>query len=198
MLDYIGIPAAAQIMNFVVLTAVLSCLNSALYATSRMVFSLAEKGEAPKAFLKLNKKGAPVNAILTATFFSYIAVIMNYVSPDKVFMFLLSSCSAITLILYLIIAFSQLKMRRKMEKENPELLKVKMWLFPYLTYFTILVITALLIAMFFIESMRSQILFTCIVVPVVMIFYLVTQKKKSLNPVDEASSIFQKEELDFE
>ena len=104
-LDYIGIPAAAQIMNFVVLTAVLSCLNSALYATSRMVFSLAEKGEAPKAFLKLNKNGAPVNAILAATFFSYIAVIMNYVSPDKVFMFLLSSCSAITLILYLIIAF---------------------------------------------------------------------------------------------
>ncbi|MDM5246273.1 MULTISPECIES: hypothetical protein [unclassified Lysinibacillus] len=58
--------------------------------------------------------------------------------------------------------------------------------------------TALLIAMFFIESMRSQILFTCIVVAIVMIFYVVTQKKKSPNPVDEASSIFQKEELDFE
>jgi len=52
--------------------------------------------------------------------------------------------------------------------------------------------------MFFIESMRSQILFTCIVVAIVMIFYVVTQKKKSPNPVDEASSIFQKEELDFE
>ena len=49
-LDYIGIPAAAQIMNFVVLTAVLSCLNSALYATSRMVFSLAEKGKPRKHF----------------------------------------------------------------------------------------------------------------------------------------------------
>lgn len=180
-LDYIGIPAAAQIMNFVVLTAVLSCLNSALYATSRMVFSLAEKGEAPKAFLKLNKKGAPVNAILAATFFSYIAVIMNYVSPDKVFMFLLSSCSAITLILYLIIAFSQLRMRRKIEQENLELLKVKMWFFPYLTYFTILATTALLMAMFFIESMRSQILFTCVVVAIVMIFYVLTQKKKRLN-----------------
>lgn len=89
-------------------------------------------------------------------------------------------------------------MRRKIEKENPELLKVKMWLFPYLTYFTILATTALLIAMFFIESMRSQILFTCIVVAVVMIFYLVTQRKKWLNPVEEASSIFQKEELDLE
>ncbi|WP_338652407.1 amino acid permease [Lysinibacillus sp. Y5S-8] len=197
-LDYIGIPAAAQIMNFVVLTAVLSCLNSALYATSRMVFSLAEKGEAPKAFLKLNKKGAPVNAILAATFFSYIAVIMNYVSPDKVFMFLLSSCSAITLILYLIIAFSQLRMRRKIEQENLELLKVKMWLFPYLTYFTIFATTALLMAMFFIESMRSQILFTCVVVAIVMIFYVLTQKKKTIKQPDESSSIFSKEEFDFE
>lgn len=194
-LDYIGIPAAAQIMNFVVLTAVLSCLNSALYATSRMVFSLAEKGEAPKSFLKLNKKGSPVNAILAATFFSYIAVIMNYVSPDKVFMFLLSSCSAITLILYLIIAFSQLRMRKKIEKENPALLKVKMWLFPYLTYFTIAATTALLISMFFIDSMRSQILFTCVVVAIVMILYVVTQRKKITNPIEEASSSFQKDNL---
>lgn len=123
---------------------------------------------------------------------------MNYVSPDKVFMFLLSSCSAITLILYLIIAFSQLKMRRKIEKENPELLKVKMWLFPYLTYFTILATTALLIAMFFIDSMRSQILFTCVVVAVVMFFYLVTQRKKLVKPVEESSPILPKKELDFE
>ena len=111
-------------------------------------------------------------------------------------MFLLSSCSAITLILYLIISFSQLKMRRKIEQESPELLKVKMWLFPYLTYFTILATIALLVSMFFIDSMRSQILFTCIIVAIVMIFYMVTQKKKVSNSEHEA--IFQEEELDFE
>ncbi|MCY1436957.1 GABA permease [compost metagenome] len=123
---------------------------------------------------------------------------MNYVSPDKVFMFLLSSCSAITLILYLIIAFSQLRMRRKIEQENPELLKVKMWLFPYLTYLTIVVTTALLIAMFFIESMRSQILFTCVIVAIVMIFYMLTQKKKVIKQADESSSLFTKDKFDFE
>ncbi len=194
-LDYIGIPAAAQIMNFVVLTAVLSCLNSALYATSRMVFSLAQKGEAPKSFLKLNKRGSPVNAILAATFFSYIAVIMNYVSPDKVFLFLVNSCSAITLILYLIISGSQLRMRRKIERENPELLTVKMWLFPYLTYFTILATTGLLIAMFFINSMRSQILFTCVIVFAVFIAYLLTQRKGNVVS-EENNLIFENEKLD--
>lgn len=178
-LDYIGIPAAAVIMNFIVLTAVLSCLNSALYATSRMLYSLAEKGEAPKRFLKVNKKGAPVQAILAGTFFSYIAVIMNYVSPDKVFMFLVNSCSAITLILYLTIAFSHLRTRRKVEKENPEALVIKMWLFPYLTYFTIVAISALLVAMFFIESMRVQIIFTLVLTIIVLLFYFFTQRRKT-------------------
>ncbi|WP_042346165.1 GABA permease [Bacillus massiliigorillae] len=181
-LNYIGIPAAAQIMNFVVLTAVLSCLNSALYATSRMLFSLAEKGEAPKRFTKLNKQGAPVQAILAGTFFSYIAVIMNYISPDNVFMFLLNSCSAITLILYLIIAVSQLRMRKKIQQEQPELLTVKMWLYPYLTYLTIIAVVSLLIAMLLIDSMRSQIIFTTIIAGVVMIMYFITQRNKDRKP----------------
>lgn len=177
-LEYINIPAAAQIMNFVVLTAVLSCLNSALYATSRMVFSMAEKGDAPKAFLKLNKRGAPVYAILAATFFSYIAVIMNYISPDKVFLFLLNSCSAITLILYFIIALSQLRMRRKIEQEAPEKLVVKMWLFPYLTYFTMAAVLSLMGAMFFIDVFRSQILFTCVIVACLYIAFVIKQRKQ--------------------
>ncbi|MFL0497867.1 amino acid permease [Priestia megaterium] len=178
-LDYIGVPAAAQIMNFVVLTAVLSCLNSALYATSRMLYSLAKKGEAPKRFLKVNKKGAPVQAILAGTVFSYGAVIMNYISPDKVFMFLVNSCSAITLILYLTIAISQLRMRKKFERENPDALTIKMWLFPYLTYFTIISVLGLLISMAFIESMRTQILFTGVLIIIVILSYIFTQKKKT-------------------
>ena len=177
-LDSLNIPAAATIMNIVVLTAVLSCLNSALYATSRMAFAMAEKGDAPKAFLKLNKNGAPANAVLAATFFSYIAVIMSYVSPDKVFLFLLNSSSAIALILYFIIALSQLRMRRQIEKESPEKLVIKMWLFPYLTYFTMAVLIALTVAMFFIDAFRSQILFTCVIVACIYIAFLIKQRKR--------------------
>lgn len=182
-LDYVGIPAAAQIMNFVVLTAVLSCLNSALYATSRMSFALAEEGQAPKIFLKLNKRGAPVYAILASTLFSYIAVIMNYVSPEAVFMFLVNSCSAITLIMYFIIAASQLVMRRRAIKEGTEHeLVLRMWLFPYLTIGTMIMVGGLAVAMFFIPSMRSQILFTAVIVAAVMLMYYFTQRKKA--PVD--------------
>lgn len=162
-LDYIGIPAAAQIMNFVVLTAVLSCLNSALYANSRMLYGMAQKGEAPKSFLKLSKNGVPVRAILFSTAFSYIAVIFSYISPDKLFLFLVNSSGAVAILVYLVIAFSQLRMRRKLEVEDPEALKIKMWLYPYSTYATIIFITGIYIAMFFIESLRSQAILTTIV-----------------------------------
>lgn len=98
-----------------------------------MIFSLAKKGNAPKYFAKLNKNGVPARGVFASTIFSYFAVVMSYVSPEGVFLFLVNASGAIILLVYLAIAISQLRMRRKLERENPEVLKVKMWLFPYLT-----------------------------------------------------------------
>lgn len=188
-LEHIGVPAAAQIMNFIVLTAVLSCLNSGLYTTSRMLYSLAERNEAPRRFMKLSKKGVPVQAIVAGTFFSYIAVVMNYFSPDTVFLFLVNSSGAIALLVYLVIAVSQLKMRKKLEKTNPEALKIKMWLFPFLTYLTIIAICGILVSMAFIDSMRDELLLTGVITGIVLI-YLVFRKRKvsekaAANPVTQ-------------
>lgn len=184
-LDHIGIPAAAQIMNFVVLTAVLSCLNSALYANSRMLFGMAQKGDAPKAFLKLSKKGVPVRAILFSTLFSYVAVIFSYVSPDKIFLFLINSSGAVALLVYLVIAFSHLRMRRKFDRENPDALQIKMWLFPYLTYAVILAISGIYIAMLFIESLRVQVILTSLVAGLTVASYFIfVRKKKMINNLE--------------
>lgn len=70
-LEHIGVPAAAQIMNFIVLTAVLSCLNSGLYTTSRMLYSLAERNEAPRRFMKLSKKAFPYKPLWPGHFLLY-------------------------------------------------------------------------------------------------------------------------------
>jgi GABA permease len=176
-LEHVGIPAAAQIMNLIVLTAVLSCLNSGLYTNSRMLFAMAQKGDAPKSFLKVNRNGVPVRAVLFGTIFAYIGVIFNYISPDTVFLFLVNASGGIALLVYLVIAFSHLRMRRKIESENPEKLKVKMWLFPYLTYATIVGIVVILIAMCFIESMRSQVILTMLITVLVIGSYFVSRKK---------------------
>src|ERR1700689_1764224 len=109
-LKAMGIPAAAQIMNVVVLTAVLSALNSGLYASSRMLFALTGRGDAPRGFAKLSRHGVPSRAILLGTLFGYGAVVMSYVSPDTVFPFLVNSYGTVAIFVYVLIAFSQLRL----------------------------------------------------------------------------------------
>lgn len=140
-LDSIGIPHAGQIMNVIVLTAVLSCLNSGLYTASRMAFSLGRRGDAPKVFARVNRKnGVPQAAILGSVVFGFLSVVFNYVWPDTVFKFLLNSSGAIALFVWLVICVTQLKMRGIILREMPERLVVRMWAFPYLTYATIAMI----------------------------------------------------------
>jgi GABA permease len=177
-LEMMGIPSAALIMNIVVLTALLSCLNSGLYTSSRMLFSLAQKGDAPKVFSKLSKNGVPVLAVIASTFFAFISTIFSYVSPDKIFFFLVNSSGGVGILVYLAIAISHLRIRKRIEKENPGALTVKMWLFPYLTYATIIAMVFVLILMAFIESQRPQFIFTALFSTIVISSYFVKRRKK--------------------
>ncbi|MES4891980.1 amino acid permease [Streptomyces sp. NPDC096012] len=135
-LNSLGIAHAGEIMNVIVLTSVLSCLNSGLYTASRMAFSLGQRGDAPKAFARTTSRGVPMTAILASVVFGFVAVFFNYKFPDTVFLFLLNSSGAVALFVWLAICFSQLRMRRIIQREAPEKLVVKMWLYPYLTWAT--------------------------------------------------------------
>ncbi|MEW1749917.1 amino acid permease [Streptomyces angustmyceticus] len=170
-LDSIGIPHAGQIMNVIVLTAVLSCLNSGLYTASRMAFSLGQRGDAPKAFARTNTRGVPQAAILASVLFGFIAVGFNYLWPTTVFQFLLNSSGAVALFVWLVICFSQLRMRGIILRENPEKLVVRMWLFPYLTWATIAMISFVLVYMLTDDSEgggRIQVLLSVLLAVVVV------------------------------
>ncbi|MFE2471671.1 amino acid permease [Streptomyces mirabilis] len=143
-LNVIGIPHAGQIMNVIVLTAVLSCLNSGLYTASRMAFSLGQRGDAPRAFARTSKRGVPQVAILCSVLFGFVAVFFNYKFPDTIFLLLLNASGAIALFVWLVICFSQLRMRRIILSESTEPLRVRMWLYPYLTWATVAVIVFVL------------------------------------------------------
>src|SRR5206468_12273392 len=78
--DVMGIPAAADIMNAVVLTAVLSCLNSGIYTASRVLFTLSRRGDAPLSLLEVNRRGVPVKAILSCTAVAYVGIAIAYIS----------------------------------------------------------------------------------------------------------------------
>jgi GABA permease len=135
-LDSLGIANAGEIMKFIVLTSVLSCLNSGLYTASRMAFSLGERGDAPKAFARTTSRGVPRNAIIVSVVFGFVAVFFNYEYPESVFLFLVNSSGAVALFVWLVICFSQLRMRKIIQAESPEKLVVRMWLYPYLTWAT--------------------------------------------------------------
>jgi GABA permease len=158
-LHAMGIPGAAQIMNAVVLTAVLSALNSGLYASSRMLFALTRRGDAPRGLAQLSRKGVPTRAILLGTLFGYAAVIMSYVSPDTVFAFLVNSYGTVAIFVYVLIAVSQLRLRARLEREDPARLRLRMWAYPYLTYLAIAGMLAIVLAMAFIPEQRTPLIF---------------------------------------
>lgn len=171
-LSAMHIPGAAQIMNGVILTAVLSALNSGLFASSRMIMALSRRADAPPALARLNGRGVPVLAILISTAFGYAAVVMSYLSPEHVFKFLVDSYGTVAIFVYLLIAVSELKLRRTLERESPERLKVRMWAYPALTLVAIATMLAIVTAMAFIPDQRSPLLFGVISALVMMIGYV--------------------------
>lgn len=183
-LDNIGVSGAGTIMDVIVLTAVLSCLNSGLYTASRMAFSLAERGDAPKSFAATNARGVPYVSIWVSVAFGFLAVIFDYTSPDTVFLFLLNGSGAVALFVWAVIAVSQLRMRRRLEREAPERLRLRMWLYPYLTVATILGIAAILIVMLFDHDGRPQVLWSLVVAAVILIAAFVRHgRARATEPV---------------
>ena len=170
--DQMGIPYADDIMNAVVLTAVLSCLNSGLYTASRMLFVLAARREAPVQLIKVSPRGVPRAAILFSSVIGFLCVIAAAVSPDTVFLFLLNSSGAIILFVYLLIAISQIILRRRSGSEN---LKVKMWLFPGLSFLTVAGIVAVLVQMAVDPEVRPQLILSLLAWAAVIVFFFITK-----------------------
>ncbi|GAA4614574.1 amino acid permease [Saccharopolyspora hordei] len=167
-----GLPAAEVAVNVVVFTAVISVLNSGLYTASRMLFALQRRGFAPSWVRDVNRRGVPWKSILLSTLIGYVAVAASYVSPDAIFYFIINSAGAVALFIYAIIAASQLRMRRRLEQEAPERLKLKVWLFPYLTWATLVVIGAVIITMGTIEEVRSQLTLSLVSLGAILLVYL--------------------------
>lgn len=167
-----GIPYADDIMNAVVLTAVLSCLNSGLYTASRMLFVLAARREAPAQLVQVNRRGVPMVAILASSVIGFLCVIAAAVDEDGVFLFLLNSSGAIILFVYLLISISQITLRYRADDST---LKVKMWLFPVLSILTLLGILGVLLQMALTDSVRSQLVLSLLAWAVVLVAYAINK-----------------------
>ena len=179
-----GLPYADHVMNAVVLTAVLSCLNSGMYTASRMLFVLAGRREAPLQLVHVTKRGVPAVAILASSVVGFLCVIAAAVSPDTVFAFLLNSSGAIILFIYCLIGISQIVLRYRTGSAG---LRVKMWLFPALSIITVAGIVAILAQMGIVEDSRSQLILSLLSWAIVIVFYFANKWFINRRPIVEGA-----------
>jgi GABA permease len=186
-LGHMGIPAAGHIMNAVVLTAVLSCLNSGLYTASRMLFVLAARHEAPVELVKVGRRGVPYAAIICSSLVGFLCVVMAWIAPGAVFTFLLKSSGALVLSVYLLIALSQIVLRRR---TPPARLRVKMWCYPGLSVLTTLAIVGVLVLMACDPKTRLELWLGMLSWAVVLALYFVPRWRRGpAKPEQTAGSL---------
>ncbi|MFF1301713.1 amino acid permease [Streptomyces sp. NPDC058307] len=145
-LDELGIPGAGQVMNVIVLVALLSAMNANVYGSSRIAYSLVERGLGPR-FLGRVSGGVPRVAVLASSVFGFVCVVLSYWRPDDVFSWLLNMIGAVVLVVWGFVAVSQLRLRRALERQAPGMPTVRMWGFPYLTWLALAGMAAILVLM---------------------------------------------------
>ncbi|AUA33310.1 GABA permease [Pseudomonas sp. SGAir0191] len=175
-LEILQIPNAKLLMDIVVLVAVASCMNSQVYTGSRMLFSLAKRGDAPAFLGRTTLAKVPRAAVASTTVLGVVATFINYFAPQSVFAFLLATSGAVALLVYLVIAVSQLCLRKKLLTSGQPL-EFRMWLFPWLTWVVIAFISGALISMFFIPAYRTEITATGLLTIVIVCLGLLTARK---------------------
>ncbi|MEN5201089.1 amino acid permease [Pseudomonas wadenswilerensis] len=175
-LELMNIPHAKLMMDVVVLVAVASCMNSSIYIASRMLFSLGKRGEAPRQVKLTSAVGVPRAAVIASTVLGAVITVVSYFAPAGLFQFLLASSGAIALLVYLVIAVSQLRMRRMLLKQKVEL-TFRMWLFPWLTYLVIAFISAALGVMLVTPEHRAEVTTTIGLALVISFIGIITTRQ---------------------
>lgn len=174
----IGITAAAAIINFVVITAALSGSNSGIYSASRMSYTLAENGQLPARFLKLNRHGVPFYSVIAISFGIFLGVVLDVVVPilwpsaENIFVLVYSSSVLPGMIPWVVILISQIGFRRQHQAEMANH-PFKMPLSPISNYVTLAFLLLTLVFMFFNPETRISILIGVIfLITMTLIYFL--------------------------
>jgi len=181
------VPLADEIMSAIILTAVLSRMNSAFYVSSRVLFVLAERGDAPQALVKLNARRVPAASVLIGGLAGFLGIIAATEAPQVVFDFLVSSSGAVIVFIYMAIAVSQIALRKARERGGEPQPAVVMWLFPWLSYAAIAGMSAVLVAMAFTPGLQQDFKFSCITLVVAIAANLVTRRRRRPAAVSSVS-----------
>jgi L-asparagine transporter-like permease len=176
-LSVMGFEWGSAAMSFIILTAVLSCLNSAVYVCSRVLHVLADRGDAPRWLVEVNVRRVPARSILLGSVAGVIGVLLAIISPQGVFAYLVSSSGTVILFVYLMTAVAHIRLRHRHPATATK--AVRVWLFPWLSYATIAAMVAVLIAMGLTPALSSQLYFSLLALIVVSGAYYLLRRPRS-------------------
>ncbi len=181
-----GIPGAVTVMNFVILTAALSAMNTNLYVSARMVHSLAQDGYAPRRLARLNSKGAPGNALLFSAVGLTLATVLSITAPESAFALLVGIATFGALVTWLLIFATQWAFRRSRTAQGLAPSPIRLPGTPVTTGLAMLVVVAVLVTMAFTEQFADALLFGIPFLLLVAAAYAVVRRRQRTAPPEPA------------
>jgi len=158
-MEALRVPAAGGVMNFVILIAALSAMNSQLYISTRMMFSLSRAGQAPKGLGALTAKGIPFNALSVSTSGIAVATVLSVVSPGRAFLMMVGISVFGAMFTWMMIFVTHFYFRRARARDGGAPARFRTWGFPLTTLLGAGLMAALLLTTAFTEAFRMTLVF---------------------------------------
>ncbi|ETJ98288.1 amino acid permease [Propionimicrobium sp. BV2F7] len=179
--DNVGIGGAAHILNFVVITAVLSVYNSGLYSNGRMLYSLASQGNAPKYLTKLSRNGVPWAGVLTSSLITVIAVVVVFQWPEFAFKYMMSVAVIAGIINWSMIMITQAKFRKRIGPEAASKLTFKLPGGLFTTFGVLAFLGLIVVLMAMSEGYRMAVIVGPVWLLILLVSYEIKTRRKLKN-----------------
>ena len=166
-LDMAGIPGVVGVMEVVIVASLLSAFNAQIYASSRMVYSLACEHDAPRLFARLTRHEVPINAVVLSMICAFASVGLQWWNPTGLLGFLLNSVGGILILIWIVVAASYLRLHPRLVASGA-LGSVRLGGYPWLPWAAIIALGGFVLLMLFDPSSRGQVTSVSIVFAVLV------------------------------
>ncbi|AFQ50649.1 amino acid permease [Burkholderia cepacia] len=183
----LGIPAAAGIINFVVLTAALSSCNSGLFSTARMLYNLAQQGQAPSQLGRVNRNGVPVYGVALSVALLLIGVLLNYLAPQHVFTWLTSVSTFGAIWTWCVILVAQMRFRRTLSADQVARLPIRVPFYPLGSFIALGFLALVVVLMAFTPDTRVALVIGPVWIVLLGIAYAVFYANRAAAPASTKS-----------
>jgi len=189
--DMVGIPFAADVMNFVILTAILSVGNSGLYASTRILWAMSKTGMAPRSLSPLSSRGVPLRALCITLCFALVSLMTSFVAADTLFMVLMAVSGMSGTVTWIVIALAQYRFRKDFLRQGGKLedLKYRAPLYPLVPLLCITLCSSLFVFLAMDETQRPSLYWGFGFIAVCYAAYFLVNRKRQGQYIPEASGI---------